>query len=143
MPFNEKNLTPGEVRMVQQLVLASHYLEDIFWRQSDPDGLVVYKSLVGSPDAADQKLLRLLMINGSRFDLVAENQPFVGSEALPPGHGFYPKGLTREEIERYVEQHPEKRAEIYSPYTVVRRTASGGLEGVHLRFDVEVPLHGL
>ena len=28
---------------------------------------------------------------------------------------------TRAEIERYVKQHPEKKAEIYTPYTVVQR----------------------
>jgi hypothetical protein len=39
---------------------------------------------------------------------------------MPPGHGFYPTGLTREQIEQYVKEHPEKKAEIYSPTTVVR-----------------------
>src|SRR6266481_5487238 len=38
----------------------------------------------------------------------------------PPGRGFYPEGLTRKQIEQYVQDHPEKRAEIYSSTTIVR-----------------------
>ncbi len=40
---------------------------------------------------------------------------------MPPGHALYPKGLTRDEIDRYVHAHPEKKGEIYSGYTVVKR----------------------
>jgi len=39
---------------------------------------------------------------------------------MPPGRGFYPEGLTRKQIEQYVQDHPEKRAEIYSSTTIVR-----------------------
>src|SRR5262249_2074554 len=49
-----------------------------------------------------------------------ENKPFVGTEPMPSGRGYYPKGLTREQVEQYVKDHPDKKAEIYSPYTVVR-----------------------
>jgi hypothetical protein len=40
---------------------------------------------------------------------------------MPPGRGFYPHGVTREEIEKYVQEHPEKKDELYSERTVVRR----------------------
>jgi len=63
----------------------------------------------------------MLMINGSRYDLLEENQPFVGNDPFTPGRGLYPKGLTREQIEKYVSEHPEKKAEIYNPFTVVKR----------------------
>ena len=39
---------------------------------------------------------------------------------MPPGRGFYPEGLTRQQIEQYVKDHPEKRDEIYSSTTLVR-----------------------
>ena len=66
------------------------------------------------------KLRRYLWINASRFDLIDDNKPFVGTAPMPPGRGFYPSGLTREKIEQYVKDHPEKKAEIYSGTTVVR-----------------------
>jgi hypothetical protein len=58
---------------------------------------------------------------GSRWDLIDENRPFVGSEAMPPGRELYPKGLTRAQIEEYVGKHPGDKAAIYDPFTVVKR----------------------
>src|SRR2546425_7371287 len=113
MPFNDVALSAGERQMIRKLVEASQYLDDIYWRQSDPEGLALYKS------TRDPKLRRLLMINGSRFDLIDENRPFAGTDPMSPGHGLYPKGLTREQIEQYVKEHPAKKDELYSPYTVI------------------------
>jgi len=39
---------------------------------------------------------------------------------MPPGRGFYSENLTRKQIEQYVQEHPEKKDEIYSSTTVVR-----------------------
>ncbi|HTD25273.1 MAG TPA: hypothetical protein VK738_21675 [Terriglobales bacterium] len=121
VPFDSEKLTPREVKMVNHLVNACHYLEDIFWRQSDPEALTLYQSLLGSSNPKDQKLLRMLRIQGSRYDLLAENNPFVGTEPMSPGRGLYPAGVTREQLEQYVKDHPEKKAEIYSGYTVIRQ----------------------
>src|SRR3989442_15488905 len=120
MPFHAESLTLRERKMVEKLVAASRYLEEIFWRQSDPEGLTLYQSVAGSKNPKDQKLRRYLRINASRFDLIDENRPFVGTAPMPPGRGFYPQGLTRQQVEQYVKDHPEKRAEIYSNTTVVR-----------------------
>ncbi|MBZ5721222.1 MAG: Zn-dependent hydrolase [Acidobacteriia bacterium] len=120
MPFASTGLSAREVKLVNKLVDASRYLEEIFWRQTDPEGLTLYQSLAGSQDPKDQKLRRYLWINASRFDLLDENKPFVGTTPMSPGRGFYPQGLTREQVEQYVKAHPEKKDEIYSPTTVVR-----------------------
>jgi hypothetical protein len=120
MPFHSAGLTPREKRMVEKLVDACRYLEDIYWRQSDPEGLTLYQSLARSKNAKDQELRHYLWINGSRFDQIDQNRPFAGIAPMPPGRGFYPEGLTRQQIEQYVRDHPEKREEIYSPTTIVR-----------------------
>src|SRR5579884_95322 len=129
MPFNGSALTPKERSLVDKLVEASHYIEDIFWRQSDPEGLDLYLRLKGSTNPEDEKLRHLIFINGGRFDLLEDNQPFVGTQPMPPGRGFYPEGLTRQDIESYVKAHPDKKNEIYSGYTIVRRHGDQ-LEGV-------------
>jgi hypothetical protein len=120
MPFHTAGLTAREQKMVEKLVDASRYLEEIFWRQTDPDGLTLYQSLAASKNPQDEKLRRYLWINASRFDLLDGNKPFVGTDPMPLGRGFYPQGLTRAQIEQYVKDHPEKKAEIYSTTTVVR-----------------------
>lgn len=120
MPFNAPGLSGRERQEVLRLVEASRYIEDIFWRQSDPEGLKLYKSLAGSTQRRDAALRRFLMINGGRFDLLDHNKPFVGTEPIPPGRGLDPHALTRNRIEEYVRNYPQAKAEIYSPYTILR-----------------------
>ncbi|HEY1342263.1 MAG TPA: Zn-dependent hydrolase [Bryobacteraceae bacterium] len=115
MPFHSSALSAKERQMVDKLVEASRLLDDIYWRQSDLAGLNLYKT------TKDPDLKRLLMIMGSRYDLLDENRPFVGNEPMPPGHELYPKDLTRAKIEQYVAQHPNDKAAVYDPFTVVKR----------------------
>ena len=121
MPFRSAGLSDREQMLVKKLVEASHYVEDIYWRQSDPEGLTLLKSLEATKSEADVMLRRLLMVNGSRFDLIRNNEPFVGTAPMYPGHGLYPDGLTREQLEAYIQQHPNQKAALYNPQTVVRR----------------------
>jgi len=120
MPFHSASLTAREVQMVDKLVDASRYLEEIYWRQNDPDGLTLYETLAASKDSKDETLRRYLWINASRFDLLDDNKPFVGTTPISPGRGFYPQDLTRAQIEQYVKAHPEKKDEIYGSFTLVR-----------------------
>jgi hypothetical protein len=39
---------------------------------------------------------------------------------MPPGHGFYPQNLTREQIKQYVVEHPDQKAGIFNSTTIVR-----------------------
>src|SRR5258708_4751137 len=125
MPFSVNGLSDPERKMVYKLVEASNFLEAIYWRQSDPKGLELYKRLLGCNQVMNQKIRRFLMINGSRYDLLEENKPFVGTDPFFPGRALFPTGITRQEIEAYVAQHPDQKAQIYSPYTVIKRQGAG------------------
>ncbi|MFY9559464.1 MAG: Zn-dependent hydrolase [Terriglobales bacterium] len=129
MPFNRAGLTVREQQLVRKLVEACGYLESIFWRQSDPEALALYQSLASSTNPRDVKLRTYLKLNASRFDLIDENKPFVGTDPMPLGRGFYPAGLTREQVEQYVKEHPEQKAAIYDQFTIVR-WKDGKLEAV-------------
>jgi hypothetical protein len=120
MPLNTAGLSVREEQLVRKLVEACGYLESIYWRQSDPEGLTLYQSLASSQNRRDIELHRYLWINASRFDLIDADKPFVGTEAMPPGRGFYPANLTRDQVEQYVKEHPEQKAAIYDQFTIVR-----------------------
>ena len=90
MPFDSTHLTARERQMVGKLVEACQDLESIYWRQSDPEGLNLYHALAGSRAPKDIALRRFLRINGSRFDLINNDAPFVGTAPRPPGRGFFP-----------------------------------------------------
>ena len=116
MPYDTAGLDAKQKQVIDKLVQASRYMESIYWRQSDPEALELYKT------TRDPKLKRFLMINGSRYDLIDGNKPFVGNEPMPPGRNLYPKGLTRQQIEAYVRKHADQKDAIYSGYTVIRGT---------------------
>ena len=124
MPYDAAALSPRERQMVDQLVVALHQLENMFWRQSDPEGLALYKALekVDTPMARNTR--HYLFINGSRWDLVNENEPFVGKQPMPPGHALYPADLTRTQVDAYLAAHPDRKALIFEPYTIVRRSGA-------------------
>ena len=114
MPYDSSGLDARQKQVVDKLAAACRELEMIYWQQSDPEGLTLYRS------TKDPQLKRLLFINGGRFDLIDENKPFVGSAPMPPGRNLYPVGLTPKQIEDYVKARPAEKDAIYSPYTVLR-----------------------
>jgi hypothetical protein len=122
MPFHGDGLSAKEVKLVHKLVEATQYLEQIYWRQSDPEGLALYERLKGSSNPQDQKVRHFILINGSRYNLLDDNKLFIGDEPYHPGRGFYPRGITRQEIEQYVKEHPDQKDAIYSSFTVVRQS---------------------
>jgi hypothetical protein len=124
MPFNSAGLSAREKEMVAKLVDASGLLDCIYWRQSDPGGLKLYLSLANSKDPQDLLLRRYLKINGSRFDLIDDDKPFVGTEPMPPGRGFY-GGMSQADIHKYLTKYPDRKAEAYSPYTIFRLESVG------------------
>ncbi|HEY4087955.1 MAG TPA: Zn-dependent hydrolase [Bryobacteraceae bacterium] len=115
MPFHPDGLTARDRQMVDQLVEACRLLNDVYWRQSDAEGLKLFLNPSTSP-----QVKQLLNINGSRWDLI-DGKPFYGAGPQPPGREFYPQGLTRAQIEEYVAKHPSEKAAIYSGTTVVKR----------------------
>jgi hypothetical protein len=138
MPYNAAGLSARERELIEQLVVACRELESMYWRQSDPEALALYNALETDKTPLAQSLRRYLFINGSRFDLVDGNKPFVGTTPMPPGRALYPAGLTRAEIEAYVARNPSRKQAIYNPYTFVVRTGPGNAdlagEWYHSRF---------
>jgi hypothetical protein len=138
MPFNSKGLTAREIKMVKKLVDASGLLDCVYWRQSDPEGLKLYLSLLNSTDPQEVLLRRYLKINGSRFDLIEDDQPFVGTDPMPIGRGFY-NGMTKSDVEAYLKESPNSRDAVYSPFTVAQsRSAAETSDFATMAF---VPYH--
>ncbi len=125
MPFDTASLSQREVAEVNELVAAMQLLDDIYWRQIDPQGLDLYRQLTKSDkppvDIKQAELAKYLFINGSRFDIFHDNQPFVGMQPIPPGRAFYASGMTQAEIDKYVAAHPNQKTAIYSSTMVVKR----------------------
>jgi len=135
MPLNRAGLSERELKLVEKLVDAANRIEQIYWRQSDPEGLALYQKLLASDNPLDQKVLRFLKLNGSRYDLVDELHPFVGTQAAPPGRALYPPGLTQAEVEKYIAAHPGEQSAVYNEQSVLMQNGEK-LEAIpyHVKF---------
>lgn len=130
MTFTDEDLSPRERKVVSNLIEASRALERIYWEQSDPAAYKLYQQLRTSTDEADRRLRHFIWINGGHYDLVSENEPFIGTEAMPPGRNLYPTDLTRDEFEAYVKAHPDQKDKLYDERTVIRRGPNGTLRAI-------------
>ncbi len=128
IPFRSRGLTPRQIKMIGKLVEAARQIDAIYWRQTDPYALTLAAQLKGSGAARDQQILHYLSINGGQFDLLDGLRSFINGDPSPAGRGFYSEGenpattvdAARQSIESYVQAHPDSRAELFSPYTLVR-----------------------
>ena len=123
MPFTYEGLSAREHKLVDELVAASRDLEDIYWRQNSPQDIAIYND-----PATPRPVKRYLWINGSRYEQIEENRPFIGTEPMPPGRSLYPQGISREEIEQYVKAHPGQKKAIYDERTVVELVSRNPLK---------------
>ena len=128
MPFTYAGMTARERRVVDEMIAACRDLENIFWRQNNPDDIALYNGLAGATDPKLQAARHYLWINGSHFDLLNHNEPFIGSEPMPPGRSLLPKGVSRDEIEAYVAAHPKEKKAIYDERTVVELVSRNPLK---------------
>lgn len=119
MPFTFEGMSKNEQRVVKELIAACRDLEDIYWRQNNPADIALYNATAHATDPKVKAFHHYLWINGSRFDQINENEPFYGKEPDPPGRHLLPPGLTRADIEAYVQAHPEQKTAIYDEHTVV------------------------
>ena len=119
MPFTYTGMSARERRVVDEMIAACRDLENIYWRQNNPEDVALFNGLAGATDPKLRDARRYLWINGSRFDLLNHNEPFIGSEPMAPGRSLLPKGISRDEIEAYVKEHPKEKKAIYDERTVV------------------------
>jgi len=119
MPFTYAGMSARERRVVDEMIAACRDLENIYWRQNNPEDVALYNSLASATDPKLRDARRYLWINGSRFDLLNHNEPFIGSEPMSLGRSLLPKGVSRDEIEAYVKAHPKEKKAIYDERTVV------------------------
>jgi hypothetical protein len=122
--YDRSLLDAKETRVVALLVEASRFMNDIFLVQVWPGNPAlrerVFAAAQGGDEAARWALV-LFDIHKGPWDRLEENEPFIGKDRKPPGSGFYPTDMTKEEFERWVAAHPADKAAFEGLYTVIRR----------------------
>ncbi|HVK42140.1 MAG TPA: hypothetical protein VM471_06655, partial [Phenylobacterium sp.] len=65
----------------------------------------------------ERQVVNLLIKAADQMTLIYAKQ----AAGEGPGHGFYPQGFTKAQLDAYLAAHPEQKAAITDGYTVVRR----------------------
>jgi hypothetical protein len=127
-------LSASERRMLPLLIDAARVMHDVYWKQAYGNRDSLLASL------SDPRVRELVEINVGPWDRLDANTPFVaGVGAKPDGANLYPRDMTKAEFEAAVAAGGPRADSLKSLYTLVRRSASGGLIAVpyHVAFARE------
>ncbi|KMS54850.1 DNA mismatch repair protein MutT [Novosphingobium barchaimii LL02] len=114
-------LSAEERDVVNLLIKASDLMSEIYLRQRYEQNPQVQRAVSMNRRADRDLLVEMFARNFGPWDELADLHPFWGTAPMPEGAGFYPVDLTRADLEAYVAAHPDQKAALLSPYTVVRR----------------------
>ncbi|MFP5329050.1 MAG: dipeptidyl-peptidase 3 family protein [Alphaproteobacteria bacterium] len=118
MDVDTSYLTAEEREVVNLLIQAANQMSEIYKRQTTPD----YDRLRAEVEAKnDPELLKKFDVFFGPWDELEDDKPFFGGKPKPPGAGFYPADLTKEEFDKYLAAHSDEAEALTSPYTVVKR----------------------
>jgi hypothetical protein len=119
--YDESLLSDEQQQVLEKLVMAAKYMDKIFWKQASHTGLDILEELKKSTAPGVPDALSYMKINFGPFDRLDENHPFVGTDPKPAGAGFYPPALTKDYFLGYVDGYPEKKEELESHFTIVKK----------------------
>jgi len=102
-------------------------MNDIFLRQVAEKNPQLRSRVAAAArnDVAARWALALFDVHKGPWDRLKENEPFIGTEKKPPGAGFYPTDMKKEEFESWVSSHPADKEAFQGLFTVIRRQGPG------------------
>jgi hypothetical protein len=122
-------LSPSDRKVLDKLTEAAKLMDEIYLRQAWAGNAALRKEMTTWKGAEAEAARQYFAINYGPWDRLAERQPFLGDRPHPPGAGFYPEDITKEEFEGWLQKHPEDKDKFISNFTVIRRQ-NGNLAAV-------------
>ena len=129
--YDESILSASEKNALAKLVQVSQLIDEIFLRQVWEGNVAMRDQLehaahsTGPGQPLAQDLYRLFRINAGPWLRLQENKPFIGTLPKPPGAAFYPRDMTKEELEAYMAAHPEVKDAFSGYFTRIERGPDG------------------
>jgi len=121
IPYRPGELSPEQREAVGLLVEASRIIDDLFWEQASEEGPRL-RALLAEPSGRVERMLsHYLAINYGPYDRLDGMEPFIQVPPRPPGATFYPRDMTREEFNAWIDDHPEDKEAFQGWFTVIRK----------------------
>ena len=115
-------LSAEEKKVVNLLIKASDLMSQIYLRQTSAANPEVRAQIAAMPAGPKRDaLLDMFDLHFGPWDTLAEDHAFFGRARRPAGAGFYPADLSRAQFDAYLAGHPDQKAALTDPYTVVKR----------------------
>jgi hypothetical protein len=121
MAPNTAFLNAEEREVVNLLIQAAELMNPIYLRQRSTGNPTVRAEIARSAHPQKAALLDMFDLHFGPWDSLAENRAFYGGETMPAGAGFYPRDLTKADLDSYLAAHPGEKEALTSGYTVVKR----------------------
>lgn len=122
-----RQLPDSEKRCILKLMEVGPYIDKIFLKQNFSKNLEVLAEIKAKKN---KDLLTLFNIHYGPFDRTDEHKSFFGNYVRPLGGGFYPDDISKEEFETFLKMHPERKEEMVSNFTVIKRDSKNWLYAV-------------
>jgi hypothetical protein len=124
-------LTPAEQGALRDLLEVGGILQRLYEDSRHPQALAAHERLqkldarLGSPQRT-RDLLQLYRLYQGPIASTLDNarEPFLPVAPQTPARNVYPPEVTREELDAYLLEHPERTAELLHERTVVRRATA-------------------
>lgn len=127
-------LTPGEHRAVEKLLDAGGVLHRIYLEQTHRQALSAKAELERLNERLDKPpvtrhLLDLFRLFKGPIATTLDNkrEPFLPVDAQPPGRNVYPWNVSRAALDKFMAAHPDTRARLLAPRTIVREATAENL----------------
>lgn len=125
--YDHSLLTDQDRKVVEKLIEASKYLDQIYYEQVSHANPTLEARLTAEAANSDQyrQALKLFHVMKGRWDRLDLNSPFIGpfgdAGKKPAGAGFYPTDITKQQFEQWIQDHPEDKEQFQGLFTVIHR----------------------
>ena len=114
-------LTPEDRQVLDKLVEAARYMNEIFLRQVWAGNPELHQQIQTWNGVAQGAARAYYDIMFGPWDRVDEMKPFIGDFKHPEGAGYYPEDMTKEEFEKHLQANPGDKDAFSSNFTAIRR----------------------
>ncbi|HXH27676.1 MAG TPA: hypothetical protein VNL37_01455, partial [Candidatus Polarisedimenticolia bacterium] len=117
-------LGPRDRQALEKVVQAINAVDGIYWKQMGREALAARDAFANATDPVAVMYRDFININYGPFDIRSDMQRFVATGSggpRPPGAGFYPEDMTRDEFEARLKTYPDLRPEFERLNTLIRR----------------------
>jgi len=121
-------LSANDKKALAKLVEAGQVIDELFLIQVDSQNPDIKYQLEADPKS--KPVLDLFNIMFGPWNRLEEDKPFLNVGEKPPGAGFYPTDMTKEQFEDAIKSHPELEKSFTSEFTVIQKDSSGNLKAV-------------